>query len=51
MYIAIIICAIFFNLVLIVKIGKEKAELLMASFIGFVFGSFSNIFNKRESKP
>ena len=48
MYIAIIICAVFFNLALIDRIGKEKIELLMASLIGFVFGSFSNMFSKNK---
>ncbi len=46
MYIAIIVCSVFFNLALIDKIGKEQIELLMASIIGFVFGAFSSIFTE-----
>jgi len=51
MYIAIIVCSVFFNLVLIDKIRADKAELLMASIVGFVFGAFSNIFTEDKRKP
>jgi len=50
MYVAIIVCSVFFNLALIGKIGKEQAELLIASIIGFVFGAFSNIFTEDKRK-
>ncbi len=50
MYVAIIVCSVFFNLVLMGKIGKEQAELIMASIIGFVFGAFSNIFTEDKRK-
>ena len=50
MYIAIMFFSVFFNLVILDKIGKEKAELIFASLAGFVFGVFSNIFKEDKGK-
>lgn len=42
MYIAIIVLAVFFNLVCLDKIGKEVAQVLISSMIGIVFGAVGN---------
>lgn len=50
MYIAIIISAMLFNLICLDKIGKEKAEILLSSIAGVVFGALGNILvNRRDN--
>ncbi len=49
MYIAIIILAFLFNLIILDKISKELMGYLTFSIISFIFGALTNIFTKKDS--